>query len=105
MELSFVYKISSPQNDKVYIGSTSKKLNVRLNQHKIAYNRFLNGKGKNQGSFDVVKFNDCIIEELESFEGKNRKLLNCLERKWFDLHIDEACNIEPFKNFKYHSIL
>jgi hypothetical protein len=92
-ELSFVYKITSPQTDKVYIGSTSKKLNVRLNQHKIAYNRFLNGKGKKLGSFDVIKFDDCVIEELESFEGLNKKGLNCFERKWYDIYKDKVCNI------------
>jgi hypothetical protein len=91
-EKGFVYKISSPQTDKVYIGSTFKKLKTRLYQHKIAYTRFLNG-GKNLGAFDVVKYDDCVIEELESFEGLNRKGLSVFERKWYDIYKNKVCNI------------
>jgi hypothetical protein len=93
IEKGFVYKITSPQTEKVYIGSTFKKIDVRLNQHKIAYNRFLNGKGKKMGAFDVVCFQDCIIEELESFENLNRKGLSVFERKWYDIYKDKVCNM------------
>jgi hypothetical protein len=88
-----VYKITSPQTEKVYIGSTFKKLNVRLYQHKQSYTRFLNGKCKNMGAFDVVKYDDCVIEELESFEGLNRKALSVFERKWYDTYKDKVCNM------------
>jgi hypothetical protein len=87
-----VYKISSPQTEKIYIGSTFKKLKTRLYQHKQAYTRFLNG-GKNLGAFDVVKYDDCVIEELESFEGLNRKGLSVFERKWYDIYKNNVCNI------------
>jgi hypothetical protein len=93
IEKGFVYKITSPQTEKVYIGSTFKPLNVRLYQHKQAYSRFLNGKGKKMGAFDVVKYDDCIIEELESFEGLNRKALSVFERKWYDTYKDKVCNM------------
>ena len=95
-ELAYIYKITSTQTQKVYIGSTFKKLNVRLYQHKKSYNRFQNGKGKNVGAFDVVCFDDCVIEELESFEGLTRKALAVQERKYYDIYKAngvELCNI------------
>ena len=93
IEKGRVYKITSPQTEKVYIGSTFKKLNVRLYQHKQSYSRFLNGKSKIMGAFDVVKYDDCVIVELESFEGLNRKALSVFERKWYDIYKDKVCNI------------
>ena len=96
IEKGKVYKITSPQTTKIYIGSTFKPLSFRLDQHKQAYSRFLNGKGKTLGAFDVIKFQDCIIEELESFEGLTRKALTVIERKWYDVlksNGNDLCNI------------
>ena len=96
IEKGFIYKLTSPQTEKVYIGSTLKPLYFRLYQHKQSYNRFENGKGNYIGSFEVIKFDDCIIEELESFENLTRKGLSIFERKWYDTYKAngvQLCNV------------
>ena len=41
---SKVYKIWSPQGDKIYIGSTTKiYLSQRMDKHRSDYKRYLNG--------------------------------------------------------------
>ena len=40
-----IYKLFTPDNEYEYYGSTKTDLRMRLAQHKIAYNRWKNGKG------------------------------------------------------------
>jgi hypothetical protein len=77
---SKIYKITSPQCDKFYIGSTTATLNRRLSIHKSDYKRYIE---KNTGScitsFEVVKFDDCIIELIKEVNCQNRKELAKIE--------------------------
>ncbi len=86
-----IYKITSPQTDKIYVGSTSKLLKNRLCQHYSNYRRFINGDGSrnrndNNGgyhyvtSFELVKYNDCEITILEECECNNRKELEMIKK-------------------------
>lgn len=51
---SKIYKITSSQTDKIYIGSTIKTLSVRFAKHKTDYNRFINGKQNYVTSFEIL---------------------------------------------------
>ena len=62
-----IYKISSSQCDKIYIGSTYLPLQKRLTKHLDCYKCYLNGKAHYVSSFDIVKYDDHKIELLELF--------------------------------------
>lgn len=84
-----VYKITCAETDKIYIGSTTKPLNLRLTQHKRAYKQYLNGIGNNVTSFEIVKYASCKIELIERREFRARFDLFALERQ----HIEASQNV------------
>ena len=76
-----IYRMVSSECDGVYIGSTTQQLNVRFNEHKSHYKRYLLGKNNYFASFEIVKFADAKLElvhegvfdwkkDLEAFEGE-----------------------------------
>lgn len=69
MPFGYIYKISSPNYDKVYIGSTiNKYLSCRKAKHVYDYKGFLNGTRHYKSSYDVLKYGDCVYDMLERFE-------------------------------------
>jgi hypothetical protein len=77
---SKIYKISSPKCDKFYIGSTTQTLNRRLIKHKSDYKRYIEkGIGRYMTSFEVVKFDDAIIELIKDVNCNSRKDLEKIE--------------------------
>jgi hypothetical protein len=83
-----VYKLVSPQTDKVYIGSTcSKYLSSRLSQHKIDYKRYVAGKYHYVSSFEIVKYDDCNIVLIQSYSDcKNNMEQMSHEQDWIDIY-------------------
>jgi hypothetical protein len=75
MTIGFIYKISSPSTDSVYIGSTTKTIKQRLKKHKNDYKAYLNNKYHYVTSFEIVKYDDCIIELLEQFDFEDKNEL------------------------------
>lgn len=57
-----IYKLTSAQTNKVYIGSTESSLSTRLSRHKADYRRYMNGLRTNITSFEIVKYDDCKID-------------------------------------------
>ena len=100
----YIYKISSPHTEKVYIGSTKKKLKRRLQEHINDYTRYLQNKRTNVTSFEVIKMGDPMIElvgehlnittyELQALEAisirntintVNRQMPNRTRKEWND---------------------
>jgi hypothetical protein len=60
------YKITSTNTDKVYIGSTKKSINERLQKHEANYRHFKDGKTNYTTSFEILEFKNCKIELLEN---------------------------------------
>lgn len=63
----YIYKISSPNLDKFYIGSTTQTLNKRFNNHKNKFKRFKQQKETKYSLFDLFELdniNNFKIEEL-----------------------------------------
>ena len=90
---SKIYRISSPQCDKFYIGSTTQTIKARLSKHKAAYKRYLEkGLGKYLTSFEVVKFDDAIIELIKNVKCENRKELEKVEGDCIKEHHDRILN-------------
>ena len=80
MQKGRVYKLTSPETDKIYIGSTFKTLHQRLIRHKQHYRAYLRGKHNYYTSYDIIKLNDCKIELLEEKEVENKKQLREIEK-------------------------
>jgi hypothetical protein len=74
-----IYKIFSNKTNKIYIGSTTKLLITRLQNHLQSYDSYINGKSNNYiSSFEIIKYGgDIQIELLESvlYNKKNKKEL------------------------------
>jgi hypothetical protein len=83
-----VYKLVSPQTDKVYIGSTCQKyLSSRLAGHKCHYKKYLNGTCNYITSFDIVKYDDCKIVLIQSYtDCKNNMEQRMHEQDWIDIY-------------------
>ena len=80
---SKIYKLTSSQTDKVYIGSTIGSLNVRFSNHKCRYKRWLKGQMDKYKttSFDLLQFADVKIELIKEFPCETRKELEKEEGK------------------------
>jgi len=81
-----IYKITSPQTDKIYIGSTKQQLKHRFSNHKSD----AKNKGKYYSSFDLIKnYSDCEIELIEEVDKQNRLIR---ERHWIEFYEDKCVN-------------
>jgi hypothetical protein len=90
---SKIYKISSPQCDKFYIGMTTSTLEKRLRGHKSAYKRYVEKKlGCCIASFEVVKFDDCIIQLIEDVKCNNKKELEMIEEAYIKEYQNKTLN-------------
>lgn len=78
--LSKIYKLTSPNTEKIYIGSTTERyLSVRLSKHKTHY--------KLGGKYTATKILECgnvKIELLELCPCDNAKELRGKERKYIE---------------------
>lgn len=73
---SSIYKIVSKNTTNVYIGSTTKELNVRLSRHKNDYNRWCRDNSlKYNRSGDVIKYGDYEIILLKSVNVNTKREL------------------------------
>ena len=83
---SKVYKIWSPKGDKIYIGSTTKKmLCQRMTAHRTCYKFWKTHKGRFITSFLLFEeygLDNCYIELLEAKECLLKDELNQLEGKY-----------------------
>ncbi len=61
-----IYALKSSQTDKIYIGSTTRKLKTRFNEHCSHHKRFLNNQEKYKTtSGDIIRYDDCYIELIK----------------------------------------
>lgn len=75
-ERGIIYSIRSYQTPDIYIGSTIDTLPRRIYQHKTNYKGFQNGKGSYIYSFEIIKYDDCYIELIESYPCKSKSELH-----------------------------
>lgn len=82
-----VYKLISPHTDRIYIGSTTKPLHIRLNHHIQVLKRNKSGSSK-----IITSFGECKIELLEEGEFENKNALLTRERYYIDNNINIVVN-------------
>lgn len=92
----FVYKITSPSTDKIYIGSTTKTLGRRFSAHKYR---------QNCSSKIITSLGDAVIECIEEVEFEDIKELRCRERYHIQLNQDRCVNkLIPTRTRKEYKI-
>ena len=72
MPTGYIYVISSPSTDKIYIGSTTNNLNHRLAVHK---------NDRDCTSENIIKYGDAVINMIEEVEYNNENELKWIERE------------------------
>jgi hypothetical protein len=83
-----LYKITSPQTNQCYIGSTTRSLEQRLKEHNNKkFHQYKNGKTNYFSSHAIVKFDDARIELLVEKEYKDKNEI--LERERFYIESNE----------------
>jgi hypothetical protein len=88
-----IYKISSPQTDKIYIGSTTMKLSKRFSDHKIKYRQYIQGLYNYTSSFDLIsKYDDCKIDCLYRFKSIDKKEVLRKEKEYIEMYKDIIVN-------------
>ena len=76
------YKITSTNTDKIYVGSTEKDINERLNQHETHYRLFKDGKFHYITSFEILECKDYKIELLENKVCQSKEERDTVECKY-----------------------
>src|SRR6185437_8544640 len=89
-----IYKLTSEQTDKIYIGSTIKSLEERLWAHKTAYNASNSGshKTRKMSSFELLQYDDVKIELLENWPCDSKKELEVCESCYIRHNKDRCIN-------------
>ncbi len=94
-----IYKITSPNTEKIYIGSTCHTLEYRLRKHINNYKSYLKGEYKYTTSYEIIKSNDFEIILLENVKCNNKRELHLIERKYID-EIDCVNKFKPLRSKK-----
>ena len=79
-----VYSISTVNRDKVYIGSSTKKLSERIIKHEHDYQHWGEGKRNYTSSFDIIEDGNYIIDLLENFSCTTKQELNAKEQEYIE---------------------
>jgi hypothetical protein len=77
MDKGNIYKIVSDSTDKIYIGSTVKSLEERLEEHENDYELWFNKEFKSGyiSSFEILKYGDYKIILIEEYPCSSYKEL------------------------------
>jgi hypothetical protein len=88
-----IYAIKSKHTDKLYIGSTIKKLEDRFKKHKYDYKYYNSGDAtKYITSFEIIKHADAYIELLETVCCVNDIELKEHEKRYYIIHKNNIIN-------------
>jgi hypothetical protein len=88
-----LYKISSPNTQLVYIGSScAPLLSARLSKHVHDLKRYKQGDFHFISSFIVLEAGDYKIELLELYPCEHKDQLRTREQFWLNEYGERACN-------------
>lgn len=78
-----IYKLSSPNTDLIYIGSTKQTLAQRFACHKSMYKEYLEGKNiRPCTSIKIFEADDCEIHLIETIKVEDRREALFFEEFW-----------------------
>ena len=104
MTNGYIYAITSPSTHLCYIGST-KNIKKRWAHHKDDFRRYLldkpvckHGKKMNyKSAFEILKYKDCTIQEIDFMDYENRKELFELESFYINIIPNVLNKIDPVR--------
>ena len=107
-----IYKIVCNITGKIYVGSTTKTLEIRLSGHKRHYTSYLNEKNNYVTSFEILTNGNYFIElicnaacnskdELSAIEGEYIRELKCINKNIAGRTDKQYRADNPEKNKKY----
>ena len=89
-----IYKIIDNTTDMIYVGSTCKSLEQRLNRHEHQFKSFKAGKKVSKlSSFQILKNGDYKIQLIENFPCDDNSDLTSMEGKYIKLYRKQKLNI------------
>lgn len=94
-----IYKLTSPETEMIFIGSTYTYLYERLQKHKTSFK--LNSENtSNESAFQILKLKNVQITLIELYPCNNSDELNARKRYWIDQFKDICVNIKIFGKTK-----
>ncbi len=81
-----IYKITSAQTNDIYIGSTRRALNLRLNEHRMKFKMYMHGRYGYTTSFNIIMYDDHKIEQIAEFQCETLEQLYEMENMLIELH-------------------
>lgn len=105
-----IYKITSNNTNKIYIGSTTKHLQHRLKQHIRNYKQFCKFWFENDDNGDlyccsskkILRYGDYSIEMIDEFIYKTKEDIHLREQFYIDLYKDICVNeSKAFSDYTY----
>jgi len=101
-----IYLLVSKYTNKVYVGSTYKKLSSRLTEHVSDFKRHQKGCFNYLSSFEIIKSGDARIVLLEDFPCNNKEELFIRENYWINKYKNRCVNMrKAFMNRKEYQKL
>jgi hypothetical protein len=92
-QLGKIYKITSEHTDKIYVGSTCKKLLCqRLAAHSSNFNQWKKGKTDYTSSFELLGLGSVQITLLEAYPCETKDELLAKEKYWIEQYKDNIVN-------------
>ena len=96
MQSGFIYKLTSPSTNKIYIGSTTLTINNRLIRHRASFRRFNRNRGRYYSAYELMMYPDVVCEIIERVDFNDKEFLR--ERENFHIfHNDNCVNIRNAK--------
>ncbi len=79
-----IYRIVCNITGKIYVGSTTQSLSVRLAEHRRKYKLFKEGKRRNVTSFQIIEQGNYEIVLIENFPCESKIELHRRERHFIE---------------------
>jgi hypothetical protein len=96
-----VYRISSPDTDQIYVGSTRKELKTRLVKHKSDMKRWQKGQCNYISSFEILNYDNADIDIIEEDEFIDKQHMREREKYWIQ-KLNCVNKIRPCKTREEH---
>jgi len=89
-----IYRIWTPQTDKIYIGSTAQHyLSSRMSRHFVDMRQYEKGKRQYCSAYELLEYPDAKIELIENYPCNSKEELKVGEGHHQRLNWDKCVNI------------
>lgn len=99
MQTGFIYKLSSPSTNKIYVGSTALSINDRLIRHRASFRRFNRNRGHYSSAYELMMYPDVECEIIERVDFNDKEFLR--ERENFYIFNNDNCVNKRNAKFDY----